>query len=131
MTAGRAFSILIFILLLGGCADARSRAQKDIERVTAQQLRRDAARLYKNIFAGPWKTLIILNEENWPRSFSELHPERITVYPDGFALRLESSGDTEAGLYIVPLEMDHDPTPTPWASFEKLSDGIFWYSFKP
>ena len=102
-----------------------------VEHVNAPQLRKDAAKLYKDIFAQDRKTVFILDEPYWPRTFAELHPERISAYPDGFAVRLESKGDAESGLYIVPLGMEHDPTLTPWATFEKLSEGIFWYSFNP
>ena len=131
MTARRAFSILISTLLIAGCSDARSRALKTIGRVNGQELRKDTAKLYKDIFAQQRKTIFVLDEPYWPRTFAALHPERVSAYPDGFALRLESKGDAESGLYIVPLGMDHDPTLTPWATFEKISDGIFWYSFNP
>ncbi len=131
MTAGRAFLILISTLLLAGCSDSRSRAIEALKRVKAETLRRDAATFYKDIFAVPRKTSVPLGEQSWSRTFSELHPMRITAYPDGFAFCLESKGDSESGLYIVPLGMDHAPAPTRWASYEKISEGIFWYSFKP
>ena len=131
MTAGRAFPILIFTLLLTGCSDSRARAMKTVKRVTPQQLREDAAKYYKDLYAGPRKTLVLVNKEYWSWSFAELSPERITAYADGFAFRLESKGDSESGLYVVPLGMDIEPKQTDVASFEKISDGIFWYSFKP
>ena len=131
MTAGRALLILLPALLLAACSDSRARAMKTVQRVTAAQLRRDVARYYKNIFAPHQKTIVTVHPEIWTLAFVELHPERITAYPDGFAFRLESNGDAESGLYIVPLGMEHDPTLTPWATFEKLSEGIFWYSFNP
>ena len=131
MTAGRAILILLSALFLAGCDDVRTRAMKTVKRVKAAQLRKDVAKFYKDIFATNQKTIFTLRPEYWSLAFVELHPERITAYPDGFAFCLEKKGDAESGLYIVPLGMDHDPAPTPWASFEKLSEGIFWYSFKP
>jgi hypothetical protein len=131
MIAGRAISFLVFTLLSAGCSDSRGRARKALQRADAEQLRTDVASYYKNLFAEHRKTIVIVGEQSWAQSFSKLHPKRVTAYPDGFAFCLESSGNEESGLYIVPLGMDHDPTPTPWASFEKLSEGIFWYSFKP
>ncbi|MEO7319061.1 MAG: hypothetical protein ABIZ56_08745 [Chthoniobacteraceae bacterium] len=131
MTARRAIPILIFTLLLAGCSDARGRAKGALKRVKADQLRKDAAIFYKNIFAGQQKTIVTVNPQYWSWSFKELRPQRITAYPDGFAFCLEVMGDAESGLYIVPLGMDVVPRPTPWASFEKLSEGIYWYSFKP
>jgi hypothetical protein len=131
MTDGRAFPILIFTLLISGCSDSREQAMKTVKRVTPEQLRLDAAKFYKDMYAGPRNTLVQLNKENWTRSFAELNPDRITAYVDGFAFRLESSGDSESGLYVVPLGMDIEPKQTDVASFEKISEGIFWYSFKP
>ena len=94
-------------------------------------MRKDAAIFYKDIFAENRKTIATVNAQYWSHSFKQLGPQRITAYPDGFAFCLEVAGDAESGLYIVPLGMDVVPQPTPWASFEKLSEGIYWYSFKP
>ena len=131
MTAGRDIPILLFTLLLAGCSDARGRAKGALQRVKADQLRQDAAIFYKDIFAGRQKTIVTVSPQYWAWSFKQLHPLRITAYPDGFAFRLEVVGDAESGLYIVPLGMDVAPKPTPWASFERLSEGIYWYSFQP
>ena len=131
MPAARAIPFLISALLLAACTDARGRATKTVKRVTAKQLRTEVAVYYKDVFAGHRKTIVTLNPQYWSWSFNELHPERITAYPDGFAFCMETRGDAESGLYIVPLGMEHDPAPTPWASYEKLSEGIYWYSFKP
>ena len=97
----------------------------------AGQLRKDAAIFYKNIFAEHRKTIPTVSPQYWSYAFKRLEPQRITAYPDGFAFCLEVLGDTESGLYIVPLGMDAEPKSTPWASFERLSEGIYWYSFKP
>ena len=131
MTAGHAIPILLFTLLLTGCSDARGRAKSALKRVKEDQLREDAAIFYKNIFAEHRKTISMVNPQYWSWSFQQLHPQRITAYPDGFAFCLEVRGDAESGLYIVPLGMELEPRPTPWASFEKLSEGIYWYSFQP
>jgi hypothetical protein len=131
MVAGRALLLLIPTLLCAGCSDPRRQAEKTVKRVTAKQLRKEVALYYKNIFAEHRKTIFTVSPQYWSSSFNELHPERITAYPDGFAFCLEIRGDAESGLYIVPQGMEHDPKPTPWASYEKLSEGIFWYSFKP
>ena len=131
MTAGRAHLILIFALLLAGCTDPRGRALKTMQRFKQDQLRREVALFYKDAFAEHRKTSVAMNPKYWSQAFNDLRPERITAYPDGFAFCLEAKGDAESGLYIVPLGMEHEPKPTPWASYEKLSEGIFWYSFKP
>ncbi len=126
-----AISILLFTLLLSACTDSRARARTALKRVDTDQLRKDAAIFYKNLFAENRKTIPIVSPQYWSFAFKELRPERISAYPDGFAFCLESTGNEESGLYIVPLGMEHDPKPTPTASYEKLSEGIFWYCFKP
>jgi hypothetical protein len=35
----------------------------------------------------------------------------------------------EAGLYIIPLHMELVPKSTPRATFEQLSQGVYWFSF--
>ena len=102
-----------------------------MQRVDAGQLRKDAAIFYKNIFAEHRKTIPTVSPQYWSYAFKRLEPQRITAYPDGFAFCLEILGDTESGLYVVPLGMEVEPKPTAWAVYEKISEGIFWYSFKP
>ena len=131
MILRRAISILLYTLLLPACSDSRDRARNAMKRVDAREMRKDVAKYYKDVFAEHRKTIVLLNQQYWSSSFKELRPERITAYPDGFAFCLESTGNEESGLYIVPLGMDHEPKPTPTASYEKLSEGIFWYCFKP
>ena len=131
MNAGRAISIFIFTLLLIGCSDPRGRAMKTMQQFKAEQLRKDCAVFYKNIFAEHRQTSAVVNQQYWSYSFQQLAPKRITAYADGFALCLEAKGDSESGLYVIPLGMEVEPKPTAWASYEKISDGIFWYSFKP
>ena len=131
MTARRALFILISALILAGCGGARGRAVTTLKRLKAERLRKEVALYYKNIFAEHRKTIVTVSPQYWSWSFTELHPQHITAYPDGFAFCLESSGDSESGLYIVPDGMEHEPASTRWASFEKISEGVFWYSFKP
>lgn len=131
MIARRVFPTLIFILLLAGCSDSRGRAKRALKRVDRVQLRKDVATFYKDIFAEHRKIIVTVNPQYWSFAFTELRPSKITAYIDGFAFCLESIGEIETGLYVVPAEMDVEPKSTATASFEKLADGIFWYSFKP
>ena len=117
-------------LLLSGCG-ARHGALKALKGIKEIQLRRDAAVFYKNIFAEHQKTMVPVNASYWSWTFKQLNPDRITAYPDGFALCFEVKGDSEEGIFVVPLGMDVEPKPTRTASYEKLSEGIYWYSFKP
>ena len=102
-----------------------------LNRYKPERLRKEVALYYKDAFAQHQMTSVSMPPNYWSEAFNALQPERITAYPDGFAFCLEINGDAESGLYIVPLGMDVAPKPTPWASFEKLSEGIYWYSFQP
>ena len=122
---------VLLAILLASCGDARSRAVQTISRVGDYQLRREAAIYYKNIYAEHRHSPATIQPDYWSWGFAQFEPIRITVYPDGLAFCLERRGDAESGLYIVPLGMEHAPAPTAWASYERLSDGFYWYSFKP
>ena len=51
------------------------------------------------------------------------------AYRDGFTIPLLASDGGESGLYVVPESMDYEPKAAPGVSFEKLTDGIFWFRF--
>jgi hypothetical protein len=124
-------SLIILAILIAGCENRRERAKQDVRRIGEARLRKEVAQFYKNLYAEHRKTFTTVAPENWTPAFNEIKPLRITAYADGFAFCLERNGDAESGLYIIPLAMEHAPAPTAWASYERLSEGIYWYSFKP
>ena len=112
-----------------GCADPRSRAEATLRAVGAEALRKDAAVLYKQLFAGRGTDFIVVRASQRPASFKRFAPVRVGAYPDGLSLALRVDADSESGLYVVPLHMDHTPSGAAGAKFHKLADGIYWYSF--
>ena len=114
---------------LCGCADPRSKAEETLRAVGAGTLRKDAAVLYKQLFAGRGTDFIVVRASQWPESFKRFKPVRVGAYPDGLSLALLVDADSESGLYAVPLHMDHAPSGAAGARFQKLADGIYWYSF--
>ena len=114
---------------LCGCADPRSRAEDALRAVGAETLRKDAAVLYKQLFAGRGTDFIVVRASQWPSSFKRFEPVRVGAYPDGLSLALQVDADSESGLYVVPLHMDHTPSGAAGARFHKLAEGIYWYSF--
>lgn len=119
----------VLALLLAGCANPRQRALGTLEKVGSEPLRRDAALLYKRIFAGHGTDFVVVRAKEWPASFQRFTPLRVGAYPDGISLTLFSRSDSEAGLYIVPATMDHQPSAAHGGTFERLAEGIYWYSF--
>jgi len=118
-----------FSLLLAACSNPRERAGKTLEKVTADQLRRDAAVLYKRLFAGHGSDFVVVRAKDWPESFQRFSPVRVGAYPDGISLALESKDSGEAGIYIVPATMEHQPSLAHGGRFERMADGVYWYSF--
>ena len=126
-------SVLLLLacgLAVAGCADPRTRAEAALQRVGAEQVRQDAALLYKDTFAGRGTDFLVLRRSSWPPSFERFQPLRVGAYPDGFSLAIKADADTEAGLYIVPLHMEHVPTGPASAHFHRLAEGVYWYSFE-
>ena len=128
--ARRIVGSIILAALLPGCSDVQRTAEEKIALVGAPTLRNDAARLYKDVFAGRAPEFEEVREAAWPPSFRAFAPRHVGAYPDGISLALRRSRDRESGLYIVPLHMEHAPAPTARASFQRLSEGIYWYSFE-
>ena len=120
---------LLCAVFLAGCAGPRDKAIKTLDRVGAEKLRHDAAVLYKDLFAGRGPDLTVLKPGQWPKSFEAFHPLYVGAYLDGFVCALRKGEDTESGIYIIPSGMEHEPRNTDRASYERLSDGIYWYSF--
>ena len=124
---------LCFLLLLAlsctGCSDPRSRALGRLRQGAGDQLRYDAAMICKANFAGHGADFIVIRARNWPASFQAFKPARVGAYPDGVSLGLSTRPNLDSGLYIVPKSMDHEPRTVPGARFEKLAEGIYWYSF--
>ena len=117
------------LLAIAGCDSPRRDAAARLQRAGASQLRTDAARLYKNVFAGHAPDFLTLKASQWPASFQKVAPISVGAYPDGFALALRLEGESESGIWIVPLHMDAKPQPNRSAVFLPLAEGIYWYDF--
>jgi len=116
-------------LHLTGCSDPERAAASAVRRAGPAQLRADAARLSKNVFAAHGAKLRILRPTEAPESFQQLQPQSINAYPDGFALILRAQGKLRTGIYIVPDGFDHSPNSGNGEQFTPLADGIYWFTF--
>ncbi|MEA3208438.1 MAG: hypothetical protein QOE70_1495 [Chthoniobacter sp.] len=119
----------LLTLALASCSNPRTRAEQMLRKVGAEQLRRDAAFLYKDIFAAHETDFIVIRPKNLPASFQRFEPVRAGAYQDGITITLKVRSNTEAGLYVVPMSMDSVPSSARGGQFQKLAEGIYWYSF--
>jgi hypothetical protein len=122
--------LLALALASAGCSDPRAAAEARLAEVGAESVRRDAALLYKDLFSGRSPEFQIVRRRDWPKSFQRLEPLRVGAYVDGFSLAIHADADSEAGLYIVPLHMSHQPSGAARARFQPLAEGIYWYVFE-
>jgi len=125
----RVFLAFTMLLCLSGCFDKRRSAERAIQEIGVQSLRKDAAQLYKDVFAPAAPEFLNVGDSLWPETFRRLGAQQVGAYPDGFSLLLVKRGATESGLYIVPLHMEKVPPETAHARFQRIVDGIYWYDF--
>ena len=117
------------LALLGCSGDARKDAGRILRQVGAQPLRRDAGKLYKNLFAATTGQYFLVSLDKCPPTFRSFTPREVRAYPDGFALALRIEHGAEEGLYVVPVGMDREPRAAPSARFQRIDDGVYWYWF--
>lgn len=122
-------ALWLLVFVLAGCADPRAKAEKTVREVGVEQLRKDAAFLYKELFASRPNDFQVVRRSAWPKSFQRLNPLRVGAYQDGFSIALSAEAGGEEGLYVVPQHMDRLPNVAQVARYEEIVDGIFWYSF--
>ena len=108
----------------------RKTAEKKLKRIGAERVRAEAAVFYKNMFAGVSTTFVTIKTEDCPATFRMFNPQYVVGYRDGFSLALERGPSGESGLHIVPSQMDVLPSSGQGARFERIADGIYWYSFR-
>ncbi len=117
-------------LSLASCAkDPRQAAEETLREIGPAVLRRDAAGFYKQLFVAPPHQYFLPKLSDCPPSFQRFRPRRVRAYADGFGLALSDVRGAELGLYVTPLGMDRAPGDSAHAKFQKIDDGIFWYSF--
>lgn len=124
--------LLSTVLVLTGCSPApREEAEKRLQKINVKRLRMDAAILYKNMYASAGPNYTVIKPSSWPASFRALEPKQVGAYRDGFTFAFKQNGEIESGIYVTPAQMDVQPHSTARAQFERIADGIYWYSFQP
>jgi hypothetical protein len=74
----------------------------------------------------PENTIFEIPDSEWPQSVVALHPVELRRYEGGLSILLWKWVSKEAGFMVT------DPGFTPSASsnatYEKISDGLYWYT---
>jgi hypothetical protein len=133
----RLLLLLCLLVLAGGLTAAwlmhttspRQHAEVVLRTVGPEHLRDAAAGLYKDMFASIAPDYTAMKEAMWPPQFSAFKPDHVGAYRDGFALSLVSGHGLESGIYVIPAHSDFQPRATAHARFERMADGVYWYSF--
>lgn len=124
--------LLLFACALAGCGkSSREKAEERLRQSDVAALRQQAAVLYKNMHASAGPNYVVIKQSGWPPAFAAFGPTQVGAYLDGFTLAVEKSGGREAGIYVIPAQMDVVPRSSDRAHFEPIIDGIYWYSFQP
>lgn len=124
--------LIAALLAVAGCSKSpRQAAEARLRQLDVTRLRLDAAVLYKNMHASAGPTYVVIKPTVWPESFKAIGPSQVGAYLDGFTLTFEQTGGRESGLYVIPAQTDMVPQATARAHFDRIVDGIYWYSFEP
>ena len=129
MNAARALLLLVSAALLVSCSKRADSVEATLKAVGPEQLRHDAAVIYKQAFSARGTRFVVIPKNAWPASFRRFQPIRVGAYLDGCSLTLATTPQTESGVYVVPLHMERVPAENAGTRFEKLADGIFRYTF--
>ena len=119
---------LICALSLSACSDPRSDSLARLHRSEVAELRAEVARLYTRLFPAPGLTFIPVRAELWPVALVKLHPLRMNLYRDGIAVSLQASPGFEYGLHIEPTGATDALKSTERTQYEKLQDGIYYFT---
>jgi hypothetical protein len=122
--------LLIACALLGQGCGRRHQAERQLRDGGTERLRHDAAMLYMSIFTSRGRPdFVEVWYRDWPASFEKLAPLHVGAYLDGISIALSTGDHSESGLFIVPESMDHRPVSSRGANYERITEGIYWYSF--
>ncbi len=122
--------LLFAALALPACTDPRRISLSRLEGVKAADLRAEVAQLHASLLAAPGPALVPVTPETWPASLLKLRPLRMNLYRDGLAVSLRSAPGYEYGLHIVRAGASEDLKSTERTQYEKIQDGIYYFTQK-
>lgn len=121
---------LIAAATLTACTDPRSTSLSRLRDSDAAALRTETANLTAQLFPAPGPTLVPVRPEIWPPALLKLRPIRMNLYRNGLAVSLQSAPGYEYGLHIVPAGAGAELKSTERTQYERLQDGIYYFTQK-
>ena len=122
--------LLLAALPFAACTDPRSNALSRLRHADVAELHADVARLYTRLFLAPGSTVVAVRPEMWPAGILKLRPLRMNLYRDGLAVTLHAAPGFEYGFHIAPSSTTEPPKSTDRTQYEKLQDGICYFTQK-
>jgi hypothetical protein len=122
--------LLLAALSLASCTDPRANSISRLHRADAAELRAEVTRLSAKLFPASGPTMIPVRPEMWPAALLKLRPLRMNLYRDGLAVSLQASPGYEYGLHILPPAATDRLESTERTQYEKLQDGIYYFTQK-
>ena len=122
--------LLVVALALAACTDPRVNSLSRLHGVDAAQLRVEAAQLSTRLLPTPGPDFVPVRPDQWPAPLLTLRPLRMNLYRDGLAVSLQSSPGMEYGLHITAAGDTREPKSTARTRYEKIQDGIFYFTQK-
>jgi hypothetical protein len=122
--------LLLAALSLASCTDPRSNSLSRLHHADAAELRTEVTRLYTQLFPAFDPELVPIRPEQWPAALLKLRPLRMNLYRDGLAVSLQAAPGFEYGLHILPNGASEEMKSTERTQYEKLQDGIYYFTQK-
>ena len=122
--------LLVAMLPLAACGDPRSHSLSRLRNADAAGLRAEVAQLTAKLLPPAGPEFVPIQPELWPAAFVKLRPVRMNLYRDGLAVSLQAAPGYEYGLHIVPAGASDALKSTERTQYEKLQDGIWYFTQK-
>ena len=121
---------LLAILTLASCTHPRSNSLSRLRHADAAGLRAEVAQLTVKLLPAAGPEFVPIQPELWPVALVKLRPLRLNLYRDGLAVSLQAAPGCEYGLHIVAAGADAQLKSTERTRYEKLQDGIYYFTQK-
>ena len=122
--------LLLAMLPLAACSDPRSSSLSRLRGADVPTLRAEVAQLTARLLPPAGPEFAPVQPELWPVALVKLRPLRLNLYRDGLAVSLAASPGVEYGLHIVPSGASEEVKSTVRTQYEKVQDGIYYFTQK-
>ncbi len=122
--------LILALLPFAACTDPRTNSLSRFHSADPIELRTEAGRLYTRLFPAAGPMFIAVQPEAWPPALLKLRPLRLNLYRDGLAISLQARPGFEYGLHVIPNGVTDEVKSTDRTQYEKLQEGIYYFTQK-